>query len=96
MTIYSTTTTVSGRKKNAEIDLLKCRIIVYSLTTHPGCQNRKSTYVNNRCILSRNIRIITLTVDGLMNAIVTPTRRYYLPTPPLGQDMTQGQFLSGV
>ena len=24
------------------------------------------------------------------------TRRYYLPTPPLGQDTTQGQFLSGV
>ena len=23
-------------------------------------------------------------------------KRYYLPTPPLGQDMTQGQFLSGV
>ena len=22
--------------------------------------------------------------------------RYYLPTPPLEQDMTQGQFLSGV
>ncbi len=22
--------------------------------------------------------------------------RYYLPTPPLGQDMTQGQFLSRV
>ena len=22
--------------------------------------------------------------------------RYYLPTPPLGQDMTQGRFLSGV
>ena len=22
--------------------------------------------------------------------------RYYLPTPPLGQDMTQGHFLSGV
>ena len=22
--------------------------------------------------------------------------RYYLPTSPLGQDMTQGQFLSGV
>ena len=21
---------------------------------------------------------------------------YYLPTPPLGQDMTQGQFLNGV
>ena len=23
-------------------------------------------------------------------------KRYYLPTPPLGQDMTQGPFLSGV
>ena len=23
-------------------------------------------------------------------------RRSYLPTPPLGQDMTHGQFLSGV
>ena len=34
-------------------------------TTRPGCQNRKCTYVNNRCIRSRNIRIITLTVDGL-------------------------------
>ena len=30
-----------------------------------GCQNRKCTYVNNRCIQLRNIRIITLTVDGL-------------------------------
>ena len=25
-----------------------------------------------------------------------PYSWYYLPTPPLGQDMTQGQFLSGV
>ena len=25
-----------------------------------------------------------------------PVVRYYLPTPPLRQDMTQGQFLSGV
>ena len=27
---------------------------------------------------------------------LTPLQRYYLPTPPLRQDMTQGQFLSGV
>ena len=30
---------------------------------------------------------------------ISPKRKYfwyYLPTPPLGQDMTQGQFLSGV
>ena len=26
----------------------------------------------------------------------TITTIYYLPTPPLGQDMTQGQLLSGV
>ena len=28
--------------------------------------------------------------------VVEPATWYYLPTPPLGQDMTQGQFLSGV
>ena len=39
--------------------------VVYWHTTRPGCQNRKCTNVNNRCIRSRNIRIITLTVDGL-------------------------------
>ena len=39
--------------------------VVYWPKTRPGCQNRKCTYVNNRCIRSRNIRIITLTVDGL-------------------------------
>ena len=39
--------------------------VVYWPTIRPGCQNRKCTYVNNRCIRSRNIRIITLTVDGL-------------------------------
>ena len=39
--------------------------VVYWPTTRPGCQYRKCTYVNNRCIRSRNIRTITLTVDGL-------------------------------
>ena len=29
---------------------------------------------------------------GMNPIILSP----YLPTPPLGQDMTQGQFLSGV
>ena len=32
----------------------------------------------------------------LIDAIVINIQRPYLPTPPLGQDMTQGQFLSGV
>ena len=39
--------------------------VVYWPMTRLGCQNRKCTYVNNRCIRSRNIRIITLTVDEL-------------------------------
>ena len=38
--------------------------VVYWRPTRPGCQNRKCTCVNNRCIRSRNIRI-TWTVDGL-------------------------------
>ena len=42
-----------------------------------------------------------LTPDPETSATATPAKqtqigRYYLPTPPLGQDMTQGQFLSGV
>ena len=50
--------------------------VVYWPTTRPGCQNRKCTCVNNRCTRSRNIRIITLTVDRLNECeIVTPTRR---------------------
>ena len=53
--------------------------IVYWPTTRPGCQNRKCTYVNNRCIRSRNNKdIIALTVDRLNECkIVTPTRRMW-------------------
>ena len=32
-------------------------IVVYWPPSRPNCQNRKCTCVNNRCILSRNIRI---------------------------------------
>ena len=45
------------------------RNLVYWPTTRPDCQNGKCTNVNNRCIRSRNIRIITLTVDGLTECI---------------------------
>ena len=49
---------------------------VYWPTIRPGCRNRKYTCVNNRCIRSKNIPIITLTVDRLNECeIVTPTRR---------------------
>ena len=39
-------------------------VVVYWPTTQPVCQNRKCTFVNNRCIRSDQ-DIITLTVDGL-------------------------------
>ena len=55
-------------KKNFTCEILKNKwgmIIVYWPTTRLGCQNRKCPCVNNRCIWSRNIRIITLTMDGL-------------------------------
>ena len=32
----------------------------------------------------------------MKNCGIWKSRLSYLPTPPLGQDMTQGQFLSGV
>ena len=32
----------------------------------------------------------------ILQTISNKSWRHYLPTPPLGQDMTQGQFLSGV
>ena len=35
-------------------------------------------------------------VEAMERKINNYLRRSYLPTPPLGQDMTQGQFLSGV
>ena len=45
--------------------LMKTICVVYWPTTRLGCQNRKCTYVNNRCIRLRNNQdIITLTVDG--------------------------------
>ena len=40
--------------------------------------------------------IVTTNFNPLQSPLHTPTPLYYLPTLPLGQDMTQGQFLSGV
>ena len=35
-------------------------------------------------------------ISALNNPLEVDVSLSYLPTPPLGQDMTQGQFLSGV
>ena len=43
--------------------------------------------------LPKEVTAATCVRQGSLNAL---SSWYYLPTPPLGQDMTQGQFLSGV
>ena len=44
----------------------------------------------------KNVRRYGIGLGSLFNVISTFFSYPYLPTPPLGQDMTQGQFLSGV
>ena len=42
-------------------------------------------------------QVIPKTQKIVLDAVLLNTQYYtYLPTPMLGQDMTQGQFLSGV
>ena len=47
------------------------------------------------CIIIIIIIIINLVIIIINNLIIFFII-LYLPTPPLGQDMTQGQFFSGV
>ena len=69
--------------------------VAYWPTTRLGCQNRKCTCVNNKCIRSRNIRIITLTMDRLNECkIVMLTRRrwtlHYYITQCTGNSISWG------
>ena len=41
-------------------------------------------------------QLISKTQNMVLDVSLLNTALSYLPTPPLGQDMTQGQFLSGV
>ena len=45
--------------------------------------------------LNKEIKPIDISVSKECFLVVR-ARLPYLPTPPLGQDMTQGQFLNGV
>ena len=56
----------------------------YLLISSTGCT----------CYLHQCISHLTAWTDR--RSICNTIWWYYLPTPPLGQDMTQGQFLSGV
>ena len=48
------------------------------------------TYAKLNCLKYHSL------FEKKMYSALNNLQRYYLPTPPLGQDMTQGQFLSGV
>ena len=61
-------------------------IIIWHPTTSCECHNLHSVQPFN----SQGCPLISST------GCTCYLHRYYLPTPPLGQDMTQGQFLSGV
>ena len=52
---------------------------------------------SNRFVLwLKEIRFDSLDhVHGLLASVLFELYKPYLPTPPLGQDMTQGHFLSG-
>ena len=58
-----------------------------------GCSNitrRGGSYSSAGC------RVQSVYSTAPANWAIKSIDLYYLPTPPLGQDMTQGQFLSGV
>ena len=50
----------------------------------------------DHCLVSAHLALF---IKGLVvNLLLMSSQNYlsYLPTPPFGQDMTQGQFVSGV
>ena len=53
------------------------------------------TYLMVR-LLSGSLGECGVPLDCYYCKVYSEPEWYYLPTPPLGQDMTQGQFLSGV
>ena len=88
-----------------KISLRVSAVIKSHMTSKDGCgQIDPSAPFKNMCALKAvHIRVFILYPkssfqDGVLykHHRSISTRWSYLPTPPLGQDMTQGQFLSGV
>ena len=61
-------------------------------TLYPLCERNEPLYSPSGGLKSK----ITELLKGWFCHQISHKGWYYLPTPPLGQDMTQGQFLSGV
>ena len=61
-----------------------------------GCKTLKEVIIGRD--LNWNIKFTVKNISNITSVLETHESRliFYLPTPPLGQDMTQGQFLSGV
>ena len=57
---------------------------------------RWETSLGEGTTLTLKLGILHLKNELVSNSDGSAEVWYYLPTPPLGQDMTQGQFLSGV
>ena len=76
---------------------------------HPERHTKQSNILNDKHLSLQQFLIIVeqqgfLNIQGITidqpeiipYFVFTKPSVSYLPTPPLGQDMTQGQFLSGV
>ena len=64
--------------------------LTYTIGRCPHLEKKKDQYPCYINVVSNNPRKV---FKQISNSVMI---KYYLPTPPLGQDMTQGQFLSGV
>ena len=73
-------------KKKKEERERTCRIVEFAVLADHRVKLKESKKRNKYLDFARELK----------NYGTWKWQRYYLPTPPLGQDMTQGQFLSGV
>ena len=87
----------------ASIDELKQRITSVLDNGTGDMQQRVWQELNYNliCTVSQTVHMLNTYENKLLKfnekiSLSLKFSRSYLPTPPLGQDMTQGQFLSGV
>ena len=78
-----------------------CPLIPLSSTTVTLWKEHTTSYNNNKIRTTKSPcfkqQSSHFTITAIQLLYVSLCSAYpYLPTPPLGQDMTQGQFLSGV
>ena len=90
MKIYSKDRGMEHGKEESTMLLIKSR-----KETNNGRNRTAKSRKNQKASRKGKLKVLGNTGRG-HNQPNEDERRSYLPTPPLGQDMTQGQFLSGV